>query len=471
MNTRDSKSYFAEVASKWDSIRESYFSEAVREAAISKAYLNKEMHVADIGGGAGFITAVLAPLVTKVYLIDNSIEMLEVAKKNLKQFDNVELHLAEQLTLPFDDYCMDAVFANMYLHHIKTPLQAIKEMKRVLRPSGRLVITDLDVHSHQWMKEEMADVWLGFERTHIKEWYRQADLVNIIIDSTDQACSATSQKESSSGKPGEISKVGIFVAVGSCRLKGVEQIIESRYGEIAEKGSSCCSPQIEGSASSCCQPSSEIEVIPLESLVTGQEVQIPQEVADFSLGCGTPTQKAGLQLGEIVLDVGSGGGLDAILAAQIVGTEGRVIGVDLTPAMIERARQSATKAGMTNIEYRYGSADQLPIEDASVDVVISNCVVNLCADKGAVFNEIYRVLRPGGRLQISDIVTNTSMPRKLINDAQSWAACVSGALPEKEYLDLIQQAGLTLTSIQRSSNAFEDHGVKAYSLDVGAGKS
>ena len=166
------------------SLRSGYFTEAVREAAIARAYLHPEMVVADVGAGTGFMSAGLAPLVQQVHVVDGSPAMLDVARKNLAAFDNLEFHQADGLSLPLPDASLDAVFANMYLHHCPDPLAAIQEMVRTLRPGGRLVITDMDAHDHAWLKEEMADVWLGFDRDQIRAWFEQAGLVNVIVDCT-----------------------------------------------------------------------------------------------------------------------------------------------------------------------------------------------------------------------------------------------------------------------------------------------
>jgi arsenite methyltransferase len=162
--------------------------------------------------------------------------------------------------------------------------------------------------------------------------------------------------------------------------------------------------------------------------------------------------------------------LDAFLAAKKVGATGKVIGVDMTPAMLERARNSAQKAGLSNVEFRRGQAEALPVDDRSVDVVISNCVINLCEDKGVVFREIGRILRSGGRLEISDVVTDGSFPVDYRSDPQNWGSCIYGALPEKEYTDLVAQAGFGEIRVRRSTDAALIGGVKVYSAIVSARK-
>jgi SAM-dependent methyltransferase len=164
-------------------------------------------------------------------------------------------------------------------------------------------------------------------------------------------------------------------------------------------------------------------------------------VTDTSLGCGNPLAIAELQPGEIVLDLGSGGGIDCFLAAKRVGPEGRVIGLDMTPDMIKLARRNAKKLDAQNVDFRYGEMEDMPLPGESVDVVISNCVINLSPDKDAVFGEAFRVLRPGGRLSVSDIVVDGELPAPIRQNLNAWAGCVAGALDESDYLDKIRAAG------------------------------
>ena len=160
-----------------------------------------------------------------------------------------------------------------------------------------------------------------------------------------------------------------------------------------------------------------------------------------------------MQPGQVVLDIGSGGGIDVFLASQKVGPDGKAIGVDMTHSMLERARRTAEKNGLTNVEFRQGYADTLPVDDASVDWIISNCVINLTEDKGKVFREAYRALKDGGRLEVSDVVTSGSLSAAGRQSAEQWGGCVFGALPEGEYLDLIAQAGFSEVRSRRSEQA------------------
>jgi ubiquinone/menaquinone biosynthesis C-methylase UbiE len=168
---------------------------------------------------------------------------------------------------------------------------------------------------------------------------------------------------------------------------------------------------------------------------------LPSDVTEFSLGCGNPIAIAELNEGEVVLDLGSGGGLDCFLASQKVGDKGNVIGLDMTPEMIKMARVNAIKVGVTNVEFRLGEMEHMPVNDSSVDAIISNCVINLSPDKDSVFKEAYRVLKPGGRLSISDMVLLGDLPRGIKESLEEWAGCIAGALPKQEYLDKIKAAG------------------------------
>ena len=186
--------------------------------------------------------------------------------------------------------------------------------------------------------------------------------------------------------------------------------------------------------SSCCDDASSEVIYPADVLEG-----LPEGVASF--GCGNPVALARLRSGQVVLDLGSGAGLDCFLASQAVGPTGRVIGVDFTPAMLEQARQNQAKLGIDNVSFRQGDIEALPLEDESVDVVISNCVINLAPDKDAVFREVFRVLRRGGRLMVSDILLERSATAEEMEDLALYAGCISGSLPVEEYLGKIRTAG------------------------------
>ena len=227
----------------------------------------------------------------------------------------------------------------------------------------------------------------------------------------------------------------------------IKEAVRQTYGDIARRldeepgRASCCGPQ---QCTCCCGPSQAApEVVGVSAgLYSADETDdLPDTVTKISLGCGNPTAIAELQAGEVVLDLGSGGGIDCFLAASKVGPEGRVIGLDMTTDMIKLARRNAKKMGMTNVEFRYGEMEDIPLPDNSVDIIISNCVINLSPDKDAVFGEAYRVLRPGGRMSVSDIVLHGELPQAVRDRLDVWASCIAGALEEADYLDRIRAAG------------------------------
>ena len=217
----------------------------------------------------------------------------------------------------------------------------------------------------------------------------------------------------------------------------VEQVRE-RYGRIAKgEEAGCCADAAPGR--SCCGTAESVSV----RLGYGAEdLQALPEGADLGLGCGAPLEHLALQPGETVLDLGSGPGLDALLAARRVGPAGRVIGVDMTPAMLERARRNAGRGGYANVEFREGRLEALPVEDASVDAITSNCVINLVPDKAAVFREAARVLKPGGRLVISDIVLDGDLPPAVERDLYAYVGCIAGAARREAYFGELRSAGL-----------------------------
>jgi SAM-dependent methyltransferase len=201
---------------------------------------------------------------------------------------------------------------------------------------------------------------------------------------------------------------------------------------------------------------------------------LPDSVTGASAGCGNPIAIAELQPGEVVLDLGSGGGIDCFLAARKVGPEGRVIGLDMTPDMIRLARRNARKVGATNVEFDYGEMEDIPLPDESVDVIISNCVINLSPDKDAVFSEAYRVLRPGGRMSVSDIVIDGDLPQPIRRNLDAWASCLAGALDETIYLNKIRSAGFEEVEVLSRDYADPDQvteGEEAQALLDGAGIS
>ena len=221
-------------------------------------------------------------------------------------------------------------------------------------------------------------------------------------------------------------------------MEDIREIVREKYGQIAQAGKSCCDPGL-----SCCSAGLSAETLSIEAGYSKDELQSVPDGANMGLGCGNPTAFASLREGEVVLDLGSGGGLDCFLAAQQVGPSGKVIGVDMTPDMVSLARKNAAKGNDDNVEFRLGEIENLPAADNSVDVIISNCVINLSPDKKRVFEEIRRVLKPGGRFMVSDIVLLKALPESVKENINALVGCVGGASLKKDYLEYMASAGFT----------------------------
>lgn len=214
----------------------------------------------------------------------------------------------------------------------------------------------------------------------------------------------------------------------------IKKIVREKYGELARTERSCCAA---ADTASCCSP----ENVSKEIGYKDDDLKAVPQGANLGLGCGNPVAIASLKEGETVLDLGSGAGFDCFLAANKVGDKGRVIGVDMTPEMIEKARLNAKKGSYENVEFRLGEIENLPAADNSVDVVISNCVINLAPNKSRVFNEAFRVLRRGGRFMISDMVLTKELPSAIRESVEAYVGCVAGAIKKEEYLETIKAAG------------------------------
>lgn len=218
--------------------------------------------------------------------------------------------------------------------------------------------------------------------------------------------------------------------------KKIKEFVKERYSKIATNEEDSC-------GCSCCGGSEEDSIIKQAQAAgyTMEEIKsIPSE-AVFGLGCGNPTALAEINPGETVLDLGSGGGIDVFLAANKVGKEGKVIGVDMTPKMVETAVKNARECGYVNVEFKHGEIENLPVDDNSIDLIISNCVINLTPDKLKAYTESFRVLKSDGRILVSDIVTDGEIPLEIRKNFKAWAGCIAGALNKQEYLDTIKKAG------------------------------
>ena len=230
--------------------------------------------------------------------------------------------------------------------------------------------------------------------------------------------------------------------------ENVKKIVRKRYAKAAtSRGSGCgCAP-----SASCCSAPTDEQVSKMIGYSEAEMSAVP-EGANLGLGCGNPTALAFLKEGERVLDLGSGGGFDAFLAAKKVGKSGKVIGVDMTPEMLDKARANAKKGSYTNVEFRLGEIENLPVANKSVDVIISNCVINLAPNKKRVFEEAYRVLAPNGRLMVSDIVLLKPLPEAIQKSAEAYTSCVAGAEIKDKYLGLIREAGFKEVKVLSEKN-------------------
>jgi arsenite methyltransferase len=229
----------------------------------------------------------------------------------------------------------------------------------------------------------------------------------------------------------------------------IKEAVRDRYANRVTEEAGCCSPSITRAGMASCCSSSGASVSEQLGYDAADLGSIP-EGADLGLGCGNPLAMLELKEGEAVLDLGSGGGIDCFIAAKRVGPAGRVIGVDMTPEMIARARRNADAGGVENVEFRLGEIEHLPVEDSSIDAIISNCVVNLVPNKRQVFADAFRVLKPGGRLSVSDIVTLGEIPLQIRDSVEAYVSCLSGAVLRDEYLKLIEAAGFIDVSATES---------------------
>jgi ubiquinone/menaquinone biosynthesis C-methylase UbiE len=217
----------------------------------------------------------------------------------------------------------------------------------------------------------------------------------------------------------------------------IRKVVREGYAKVARKGAPCCSP---AATASCCCSTPTSEDVSRRIGYSEEEMNSVPEGANLGLGCGNPVALASLKQGETVLDLGSGAGFDCFLAASKVGKSGKVIGVDMTPEMIDKARENKRKGNYQNVEFRLGEIENLPVADGTIDVVISNCVINLSPDKKRVFQEAFRVLRPGGRLMVSDIVLLRELPPVIARSIEAYVGCISGAELKDKYLKLIEKA-------------------------------
>ena len=232
-------------------------------------------------------------------------------------------------------------------------------------------------------------------------------------------------------------------------MESVREIVQQKYGAAARQARSGLKANCGCEATACCDP------ITSDIYEESEAGAVPVEAMLASLGCGNPTALAELKAGEVVLDLGSGGGIDVLLSARRVGPTGKAYGLDMTDEMLALARENQEKSGLTNVEFLKGDIERIPLPDNSVDVIISNCVINLVPDKAQAFSEAYRVLKPGGRVSVSDIVTEGEFSAEMRADTARWAECVTGAIDVERYVDAMRSAGFTAIEVRDKTNAEE----------------
>lgn len=441
-----SQQYFDEVATQWDAMRSEFFSHKVRAKALAKAAVKQGEQAADIGAGSGFMSEALLEKGLSVFAVDQSQEMIRILEKKFGQYPNFSARLGEAEKLPLPANHVDYVFANMYLHHVEDPPTAIREMVRILKPGGTLIITDLDNHDFEFLMKEQHDRWMGFKREDMAGWFQNAGLRNVIVDCLDEKCCSSSQTGT------RRAEISIFVATGTKWRKDsqktsrerepehLKNFMKQKYGKIAIASNCGCG----------CDTSDKSQDGLTEKAAYSQIGGYVRE-ADLGLGCGIPTLQAQIKRGDTVVDLGAGAGLDVFAARALTGNTSKVIGIDFTEEMVQKARANNRKLGYENVEFHSGDIEDLPLPDVIADVVISNCALNLVPDKVKAFREIWRILKPGGHFCISDMVTRGELPAAIRRSAELYAGCIAGALPEKNYLKIIHQAGFRSVEIHQST--------------------
>jgi ubiquinone/menaquinone biosynthesis C-methylase UbiE len=469
--------YFDRVAPEWDELRATFFSDRLRELALDAAGVEPGGRAADLGAGTGFLTEGLLGRGLSVIAVDPSPAMLGELGRKLGPSPALELREGSLERLPLADGAVGYAFANMVLHHVEDPPAAIGEMARVLAPGGRLVITDLDEHDHEFLRTEQHDRWLGFRRDEVAGWLAAAGLERVRVEDTGEHCCAegpcdcgcdtarirvflasaqrpaagdraTGEAGAAHGhgdrpttgpKAGPKADQRTDPAAGDAEALRAE--VRRHYGAAAKRAGSGC-------GSGCGAPADVAGGLGA-ALYAGEDVSgVPASAVGASLGCANPVALADLAPGEVVLDLGSGAGLDVLLSARRVGPSGKAYGLDMTPEMLELARRHQREAGVDNAEFLEGTLEDIPLPAASVDVVLSNCVINLSPDKDRVFAEVLRVLRPGGRLAVADVVAIREVPQELRRRVEAWVGCLAGTLGVDELRRKLDAAGFAAVDVE-----------------------
>jgi len=417
--------------------------EPLYEKILKFAEIDKRSTVGIIGSSTGSMPLFMAPYTKRVIGIDFSEESLSFARERTKELGikNIEYKKGDAEALPLKDESVDVVLSDCVINLVPDKVKAFKEIHRILKTGGNVVIADpIREKPLQKTSDELLTGCIAGTVTEgdYRNMLREAGFDNVeITDITDLARSVFAQHEEKFDKYG-LTYV-IIKASKKERLNktndDIKKTVRQHYSQIAKQSNTGCISQ-----KTCCG-SSNIENLSRKIGYNKEDLHSVPEGANLGLGCGNPVALTNLKEGDIVLDLGSGAGFDSFLAANKVGKKGRVIGVDMTPEMIEKARENIRKGNYENVEFRLGEIEYLPVADNSVDVVISNCVINLSTDKERVFKEAYRVLKPGGRLMISDIVLLKELPDFIKNSIEAYIGCISGAVMKDEYIETIKAAG------------------------------
>lgn len=407
------------------------------------AEIDHQTIVGIVGSSTGSMPLFIAPQAKRVIGIDLSKESLSFAERRTRQMGvtNIEYKKGDAEALPLEDNSVDVVLSDCVINLVPDKQKAFDEIYRVLKADGSLVMAD-PVRKKP-LEETSDELFTGCIAGAVaKEDYRRmlekAGFENIeITDITNLARKIFADHEEKFDEYGldyVIIKTRKPAELSRANDGKIKKIVREGYARIAKQDHSCCAP-----ANPCCGGSAE--EIGKKIGYAEEDLKAVPEGANLGLGCGNPVALASLKRGEVVLDLGSGAGFDCFLAANKVGRKGRVMGVDMTPEMIERARENARKGNYGNVEFRLGEIENLPAADNSVDAIISNCVINLSPDKERVFREAFRVLKPGGRLMVSDMVLLRELPDFVKQSIEAYIGCISGAIMRDEYIGAIKKAG------------------------------
>lgn len=423
------------------------------------AEINPNTIVGIIGSSTGSLPLFVASHAKKVIGVDLSKESLNFAKRRTNQLGvtNIEYKKGDAEALPLEENSIDVALSDCVINLVPDKQKAFEEIYRTLKPGGSLVIAD-PVRKKPFAKITNEPVGGCIAGTVAKEDYEEM-LTKAGFDRIEITNITDLARKVFVGHEDKFDKYSLdYVIIKATKPEEpisrssdeVKEKVRERYGKIAQEELGC-------SCGSSYSASSGVEDYTKKIGYKEEELPSVPEGANLGLGCGNPVALASLKEGDVVLDLGSGAGFDAFLAAQRVGKSGKVIGVDMTPEMIKKAKENAKKGSFVNVEFRLGEIENLPVADNSVDVVISNCVINLSPAKDRVFKEACRVLKRGGRLMVSDIVLEHPLPIDIKDDIEAYVGCIAGASLKQDYLNFIKNAGFKKVNSRSSNLPFEDN--------------